>query len=177
MTPALGQKLPNRSEKYGAMFTKIQTLKDTQQSTASENERSCNEQYLLSMVSKLQTDLEHVKAQSTQLLVMNTQLQQHNQSLQTETRPKNNPDLARLQEENCQLSELVSGLKQQQKSQDLMIQYLQGTQNSILQKLQHQVIKNQFSTSLAESAAIAKSFFLQTNDFVAEGVNEAEQRG
>jgi hypothetical protein len=40
-----------------------------------------------------------------------------------------------------------------------MIQYLQGTQNSILQKLQHQVIKNQFSTSLAESAAMARSFF------------------
>jgi len=39
-----------------------------------------------------------------------------------------------------------------------MIQYLQGTQNSILQKMQHQVIKNQFSQSLVESAALANSF-------------------
>jgi hypothetical protein len=36
---------------------------------------------------------------------------------------------------------------------------LQGTQNSILQKLQHQAIKEQFTTSLAESAAIANQFF------------------
>ena len=63
-----------------------------------------------------------------------------------------------LQQEKKQLVQLAESLKTQQQSQDVMIQYLQGTQNSILQKMQHQVIKNQFSQSLVESAALANSF-------------------
>ncbi len=57
-----------------------------------------------------------------------------------------------------------------------MIQYLQGTQNSILQKLQHQVIKNQFSTSLAESAAMARSFFQQEHDPLMEACQEDQKQ-
>jgi hypothetical protein len=53
MTPALGNMLlqttQSQSENYGAILKRNHTLKDTQQSTASENDRSCNnnEQYLL----------------------------------------------------------------------------------------------------------------------------------
>lgn len=63
-----------------------------------------------------------------------------------------------LQQEKKQLLALVESLKTSQKSQDVMIQYLQGTQNSILQKMQHNILKNQFSQSLVESAALATSF-------------------
>jgi len=40
----------------------------------------------------------------------------------------------------------------------VLIQYLQGTQNSILQKMQHQMIKNMFTSNLVETAQLATNF-------------------
>jgi hypothetical protein len=67
-TPALGieskHQNAEKQQSYGIAFAKIQNLRDTQQTAGSTE----NEQYLLGVVSRLQSDLEKVKSQSTQLI-------------------------------------------------------------------------------------------------------------